>query len=111
MINTNKKLNDLSPSQWEGLCERCARCCYEKIDFDGRIFYTRKPCDQLDLETGLCRVYAERDEVRSDCQRLTPELVAAGILPADCPYAQLVTGYEGPSIGDEPELDQEFEAD
>ncbi len=111
MENENIKLDDLSLFQWEGLCERCARCCYEKIDFDGRIFYTSKPCDQLDLKTGLCRVYAERDEVRSDCQRLTPELVAAGILPADCPYARLVEDYAGPSTEVKTDLDQEFEAD
>lgn len=97
----NKKLEELSQPQWEGLCERCARCCYEKIDFEGSIFYTKIPCDQLDLKTGLCRVYAARDEVRPDCQRLTPEVVAAGILPADCPYAQRVANYQGPSLGEE----------
>jgi uncharacterized cysteine cluster protein YcgN (CxxCxxCC family) len=101
MINKNQNLDELTISQWESLCERCARCCYEKIDFNGRIFYTKKPCDQLDLKTGLCRVYTERDQVRSDCQRLTPEVVAAGILPADCPYAQRIENYEGPSMEEE----------
>jgi uncharacterized cysteine cluster protein YcgN (CxxCxxCC family) len=93
-----EKLEKLTREQWEGLCQRCARCCYEKIDFNGRIFYTRIPCDQLDLETRLCRIYAERDQIRPDCQRLTSEVVAAGILPADCPYAQLVNDYQGPSL-------------
>ena len=101
MIPKKQKLDELTLPQWEGLCERCARCCYEKIDLDGSIFYTKIPCDQLDLETGLCRVYAERDKVRSDCQRLTPELVAAGILPVDCPYAQYIDNYQGPSMEEE----------
>ena len=101
MNHNNKKLEELTLSQWENLCERCARCCYEKINFNGRIFYTKIPCDQLDLETGLCRVYMERDAVRPDCQRLTPEVVAAGILPADCPYAQHIEGYQGPTMGEE----------
>lgn len=92
-------LEELSVQEWEALCERCARCCYEKIDFNGRIFYTRKPCDQLDTKNGLCKVYNNRDQVRPDCQRLTPEIVAAGILPADCPYARRVKNYKGPSLG------------
>lgn len=101
MTLKNLKLEELTLPQWESLCQRCARCCYEKIDFDGRIFYTQIPCDQLDLQTGLCRVYNERDRVRPDCQRLTPEVVAAGILPADCPYAQRIENYQGPSLGEE----------
>ena len=98
MIKKKQKLDDLTLSQWESLCKRCARCCYEKIDFEGEIFYTKKPCDQLDLKSGLCRVYAERDLIRSDCQRLTPEIVAAGILPTDCPYAQHISNYSGPTL-------------
>ncbi|WP_020675793.1 hypothetical protein [Geopsychrobacter electrodiphilus] len=96
-----EKLKKLTQEQWEGLCQRCARCCYEKIDFNGHIFYTRIPCDQLDLETQRCQIYNERDQVRTDCQRLTPEVVEAGILPADCPYALLVDDYVGPSLGTE----------
>ncbi len=100
MCHEKNNLETLDPQQWESLCERCARCCYEKIDFNGRIFYTRKPCDQLDLQTGLCRVYDQRDQARSDCQRLTPEVVAAGILPADCPYARRIENYQGPVMGE-----------
>lgn len=96
-----KPLDELDPDEWEALCERCARCCYEKLDFNGRIFYTRKPCDQLDLETGLCCVYNQRDAVRPDCQRLTPDVVSAGILPADCPYARRIKNYQGPNTGEE----------
>jgi hypothetical protein len=98
MTDEIQKLEDLTPEQWEELCDRCARCCYEKIDCNGKIFYTKVPCDQLDLKTGLCKVYACRHEVRDDCETLTPDLVSAGILPADCPYAQLVENYNGPSL-------------
>lgn len=86
----------LDAAEWEALCERCARCCYEKIDYEGRIFYTRKPCDQLDLESGLCRVYPERSKVRPDCQQLSPEVVAAGYLPKDCPYVRDIVDYPAP---------------
>ena len=97
----NLELETLTGQQWESLCNRCTRCCYEKIDYDGKIIYTKVPCEQLDLHTGLCKVYTERDQVRSDCQRLTPELVAAGILPGDCPYTEYIDNYQGPSTGEE----------
>jgi len=73
---------------WEAICERCGRCCYEKISYKERIFYTRKPCPHLDLEKRFCRIYAQRDRLQADCVRLTPELVATGVLPADCPYVR-----------------------
>jgi len=100
MGKNRKPLEMLDAAEWESLCERCARCCYEKLDFNGRIYYTRKPCDQLDLKTGLCKVYEQRDRVRPDCQRLAPETVAAGILPGDCPYAKRIKNYKAPMLGD-----------
>ena len=35
-------LNDMSPEQWEALCDRCGKCCLEKLEEEetGRIFYT-----------------------------------------------------------------------
>ncbi len=73
-------------SEWELICQRCGRCCFEKIDYRGRIFYTTKPCQYLDVEQSRCRVYAKRTQLQHDCVQLTPELVKAGILPDDCPY-------------------------
>jgi len=75
-------------AEWEAICRRCGRCCYEKIDYRGKIFYTTKPCCYLDTGSKLCRVYQRREQLQTDCVRLTPELVAAGILPQDCPYVQ-----------------------
>lgn len=71
---------------WEALCERCGRCCYEKISYRNRIFYTNRPCSHLDLQNMSCRIYAQRDRLHLECARLTPELVESGILPEDCPY-------------------------
>ena len=73
---------------WEAICQRCGRCCYEKIDYHGRIFYTNKPCPHLDTRKKICHIYHQRDQLQPDCVRLTPDLVAAGILPADCPYVR-----------------------
>jgi len=80
--------------EWENICERCGRCCYEKFDYRGKIFYSRKPCPYLDTESKLCKIYHQRSKVHPDCVHLTPELVRAGILPDDCPYVKLLATDE-----------------
>ncbi|ABA88559.1 hypothetical protein Pcar_1310 [Syntrophotalea carbinolica DSM 2380] len=75
---------------WEQLCRRCGRCCYEKIEFEGEIYFTDEPCEYLDLETRLCRVYSDRCRLRPGCVALTPQLVKSGLLPDDCPYVDYV---------------------
>ena len=84
MDKKNQVLND-SPG-WEEICERCGRCCYEKYQYQGKIFYSDTPCEHLDTTTKQCQIYAQRSEINPGCVHLTPELVATGILPADCPY-------------------------
>ncbi len=86
---------------WEAQCRRCARCCYEKIDFEGRIYYTDIPCEKLDLGSRLCTVYAEREKVRPGCVQLTPEIVGCGFLPSDCPYVADIENYQAPVLYDE----------
>ena len=87
-------------AEWEAICQGCARCCYEKLDYRGQIFYTNKPCSHLNTENNRCRIYGQRSELHPDCVRLTPELVAAGFLPADCPYVEGIVGYRSPEMDD-----------
>lgn len=87
--------------KWESICCRCGRCCYEKVDFEGRIYYTELPCEFLDTETNLCRVYSERDVKRPGCVRLTDEILPKGIMPADCPYVSDIDNYPAPTLLDD----------
>lgn len=87
--------------KWESICCRCGRCCYEKVDFEGRIYYTELPCEFLDTETNLCRVYTERDVKRPGCVRLTDEILPKGIMPADCPYVSDIENYPAPTLMDD----------
>ena len=96
-----KKTNAKNHEGWESVCGKCGRCCYEKIDFEGRIYYTDQPCEFLDLETRLCRVYAERDSQRPGCIRLTEKSVKKGFLPADCPYVAEIESYPAPILSGE----------
>jgi hypothetical protein len=92
-----------SPLAWEARCRRCGRCCFEKLESDGEIYYTDVPCEKLDLATRLCTVYERRHELRRGCAPLTPAVLRRGILPADCPYVAAIPGYRGPRLWDEEE--------
>ena len=95
--------DDINPdsAEWEAICQRCGRCCYEKINHRGRIYHINQPCKQLDISTKLCRVYGQRDTRQTDCVRLTPEVIAAGILPLDCPYVVVFDECQLTNIADE----------
>lgn len=101
----NNQKTQKNQKDWDAICRKCARCCYEKIDFEGRIYYTEIPCEFLDLETNLCRVYTERDRKRHGCVRLTRETIKKGFLPADCPYVADIENYPAPSMPDDDDVE------
>ena len=74
--------------EWEDICEHCGRCCYEKYEYRGKIFYSDTPCEYLDTETNLCRIYHQRFELNPECARLSPDVIKTGVLPEDCPYVK-----------------------
>jgi len=78
--------------QWESICRRCGKCCYEKVDLGGGVIrYTDEACEHLDTETGLCKVYDTRHQVEPDCISLTEVLVRTlHWLPEDCAYLEYV---------------------
>ena len=82
----------MTQEEWEALCNRCGKCCYEKIDLGaGEICYTDEPCEHLDTETNLCTVYERRHEVEPDCMSLTEHLVRTlSWLPPDCAYVEFI---------------------
>ncbi len=86
---------------WEEKCLRCGRCCYEKIEYEGEVYYTDTPCEKLDLSTRHCTVYADRITARPGCTPLTPKILHYGVLPADCPYVADMENYPAPHLSDE----------
>lgn len=90
-----KTLEEMTPSEWEALCDRCGWCCVVKwIDpATDEVCHSRVACRLLDLETCRCRNYRDRRRVMSDCVRLTPARVR-GInwLPWNCAYRRLKEG-------------------
>ncbi|BCR05146.1 hypothetical protein DESUT3_22150 [Desulfuromonas versatilis] len=87
--------------EWEGKCLRCGRCCYEKLEYQGQVYYTDVPCEKLDRRSGLCTVYPQREKLRPGCVKITPEIARRGILPEDCPYVEGIIDYPAPGAWDE----------
>jgi uncharacterized cysteine cluster protein YcgN (CxxCxxCC family) len=78
--------------EWEAICRRCGKCCYEKVDLGaGLIHYTDEPCVHLDTRTKLCKVYHNRSEAEPDCITLTEDMVRMlHWLPEECAYLEYV---------------------
>ena len=87
-----KSLNELSPSEWESLCDGCGRCCLRKLeDIDtGLYFYTNVACQLLDADTCRCTNYPQRKTLVKDCVPLSPSKEEQyNWLPASCAYRRI----------------------
>lgn len=90
-------LDEMSLAEWESLCDGCARCCLNKLEYEdtGEIEWTDVACRQLDDSTCRCRDYLHRHELVPDCVALTPEMVATiPWLPPTCAYRLVAEGRD-----------------
>jgi uncharacterized cysteine cluster protein YcgN (CxxCxxCC family) len=90
-----KTLEEMSPEEWEAVCDVCGKCCLHKIEDEnsGEVYFTNVVCRLLDLNTCRCTDYARRSEIVPECFPLTPDLVRnANWLPESCAYRRLVEG-------------------
>lgn len=84
-----RPLAELDESQWEALCDGCAKCCLHKLeDADtGEIFYTKVRCRYLDEPLCRCSDYARRSVLVPNCIHLVPgEVADLEWLPSTCAY-------------------------
>jgi uncharacterized cysteine cluster protein YcgN (CxxCxxCC family) len=90
-----KTLDEMTPQEWESLCDGCGRCCLTKLeDMDtSEIFYTRVICRYFNLENCRCTVYEQRTHLVPACLKLDPILVTKlSWMPITCAYRRLVEG-------------------
>ncbi|MFC1685237.1 YcgN family cysteine cluster protein [Pseudomonadota bacterium] len=91
----HKNMESLSRTEWEALCDGCAKCCLHRLeDEDTReIHFTNVACQLLDQETCHCGNYAERSVLVPDCITLTPKILEDPYwLPSTCAYRLLAEG-------------------
>jgi uncharacterized cysteine cluster protein YcgN (CxxCxxCC family) len=90
-----KPLTEMTPAEWESLCDGCAQCCLMKVeDIDSEtVHYTDVVCRYLDIDKCRCTAYSERTSLVPDCVRLTPEnLDQLPWMPLTCAYRLLSEG-------------------
>jgi uncharacterized cysteine cluster protein YcgN (CxxCxxCC family) len=90
-----KSLSEMSTTEWESLCDSCAKCCLHKLEDEdtGEVFHTDVVCRLLDLNSCQCRDYEDRFTQVPVCFKLTPDnLHHQTWLPASCAYRLLFEG-------------------
>jgi hypothetical protein len=92
-----KSLAEMTGPEWESLCDGCARCCLNKLEYEdtGEIEWTDVACRLLDDDTCRCRDYAHRHRRVPDCLALTAENVPRLTwLPPTCGYRLVAEGRD-----------------
>lgn len=91
----SKTLKDMSPDEWESLCDHCGLCCLVKLEDEdtGEIHKTDIACKLYDSKKCACRSYPTRHSKVDDCIKLTPEAVRTiRWLPRTCAYRLIGEG-------------------
>src|SRR5687768_16754622 len=87
MFWRTKSLEEMTPTEWEALCDGCGRCCLVKLEDEdtGKCYLTRLACGLLDIGSCRCSDYPNRKAKMSDCISITPEAARTlGWLPQTC---------------------------
>ena len=85
-------LEQMSPVEWESICDGCGKCCLQKLQDDEteEVFYTNLSCHQLNPVTCQCKVYKTRQTAVPTCITLTPDQIDEfHWLPDTCSYRVL----------------------
>lgn len=79
----------MTKEEWESLCDRCGKCCLNKIHYEGNkhVLYTDVSCKLFDPKKCTCSDYKNRKKIVKDCIKLTPEEIEKNSdLPSTCSY-------------------------
>ena len=95
----NKTLSELTQTEWEQLCDGCAKCCLHKVEDEdtGIVYGTNVVCQYLDIEKSQCGHYSERSILVPECVTLNSNnLEQVYFMPATCSYRLLAEGKSLP---------------
>lgn len=105
----HKSLAQMTPQEWEALCDGCGKCCLHKLIDDSTddspaddglhmnandvLYYTDVRCDYLDPDSGQCQCYGERLDKVPMCVEITlADLPRIHFMPTSCAYRRLHEG-------------------
>jgi hypothetical protein len=91
----DKRLEEMSPEEWEALCDGCGRCCLIKLEDEdtGEIMTSDVRCRLLDGQTCRCSDYPNRKSKVPDCIKLDlGNVTTIGWIPTTCAYRRLAEG-------------------
>ncbi len=92
-----KTLKEMTPTEWESLCDGCGKCCLLKLeDWEtGDVSYTDVSCRGLDHTSCQCKFYTTRKQEVTDCIVLKPAMVKRfSWLPGTCAYRLISEGKD-----------------
>jgi uncharacterized cysteine cluster protein YcgN (CxxCxxCC family) len=95
-----KTLDEMTPEEWESLCDGCGRCCLHKLRDDDTqaLAFTNVACRLLDTATCRCSNYENRFDHVPDCIQLTPTILReVDWLPPSCAYRRVEEGRDLPA--------------
>lgn len=94
-----KTLAQMTPAEWESLCDGCGKCCLVKLvdeDTETR-FDTDIACKLFDGSTCRCKDYKNRKTIVPDCVILTTATIGQlSWIPKTCAYRLLSEGKDLP---------------
>lgn len=89
-------LKNMTPREWEALCDGCGKCCLNKLEDEetGEVAFTRVACRLLDNDTCRCGNYEIRKSLVPECVVLDAATLPkiAYWLPQTCAYRLLHEG-------------------
>lgn len=94
-----KSLHEMSQSEWESLCDGCAKCCLIKLQDEetNEVAYTNVTCQYMNFDDCSCTEYLRRNELVPHCVWLKPEMVDEFFwLPESCSYRLVAEGKDLP---------------
>ncbi|OJX46001.1 MAG: hypothetical protein BGO78_03705 [Chloroflexi bacterium 44-23] len=94
-----KKLEDMTPAEWESLCDGCGKCCLFRLEGleKGNYYTTNVICKLFVESTCQCGDYQNRSRLVPTCLVLTTPLVhKLDWMPLTCAYRLLANGKSLP---------------
>ena len=94
-----KNMAEMSPSEWENLCDGCGKCCCIRLEDEdtAEIYITDVVCKLFNPTTCQCTDYPNRSKKVPDCVTLTPDNVdKLHWMPRTCAYRLVSEGKDLP---------------